>query len=290
MTPKPLGEIRVGIGGWTFAPWRGVFYPKDLPQKRELEYASSKLTSIEINGTFYGTQKPESFKKWRDETPEDFVFTLKGPRYATNRRILAEAGESIQRFLGSGVLELGDKLGPINWQFAATKTFDREDFDRFLALLPKRIGARQLRHAVEVRHDSFKTKEFIDLAREHDVAIVVAGQSEFPLIADVTSSFVYVRIMGASEKHKAGYRPADLDAWSARARAWASGDAPGDLPTLAPKLRKGARRGVLLFMISGFKPRNPAAAAALLQRLGTAPAPKPRPRHAPAARKTSARK
>ena len=135
MSKKHPGEIRVGVGGWTFEPWRGVFYPKDLPQKRELEYASSKLTSIEINGTYYGTQKPESFRKWREETPEDFVFTLKGPRYATNRRVLAEAGESIQRFLASGVLELGDKLGPINWQFAATKKFDREDFARFLCAI-----------------------------------------------------------------------------------------------------------------------------------------------------------
>ena len=291
MSTKSQGEIRVGVGGWTFEPWRGVFYPKDLPQKRELEYASSKLTAIEINGTYYGTQKPESFKKWRDETPDDFVFTLKGPRYATNRRVLAEAGESIQRFLASGVTELGDKLGPINWQFAATKKFDREDFARFLALLPKRIGARAIRHAVEVRHESFAAAEFVDLAREHDAAIVVAGQSEFPLIADVTSSFVYVRIMGASEKQKAGYRPGDLDKWAARARAWASGSAPEDLPTLATKPKAAPRRDVFVFMISGFKERNPAAAAALLQRLQTsAPASPPnRARGAQKVRKPPAR-
>jgi uncharacterized protein YecE (DUF72 family) len=267
MSEKPIGEIRVGIGGWTFEPWRGVFYPKGLSQKRELEYASSKLTSIEINGTYYGSQKPESFRKWREETPDDFVFTVKGPRFATNRRVLAEAGESIQRFFASGVLELGDKLGPTNWQFATTKKFDREDFARFLALLPNRIGARPIRHAVEVRHDSFRDREFVDLAREHDIAIVLAGQSEFPLIADVTSSFVYVRIMGSSEKLKSGYRPADLDRWASHARAWASGGAPEGLPTLAPEPKAARQRDVFVFMISGFKERNPAAAAALLDRI-----------------------
>jgi len=288
MSKNPLGDIRVGVGGWTFEPWRGVFYPKGLPQKRELEYASGKLTAIEINGTYYGTQKPESFRKWREETPDDFVFTLKGPRYATNRRVLAEAGESINRFFASGVTELGDKLGPINWQFAATKKFDREDFARFLELLPKNIGARLIRHAVEVRHESFRAKEFIDLAREHDVAIVVAGQSEFPLIADVTSSFVYVRVMGSSEKHKAGYPPADLDNWASRARAWASGGAPDDLPAIVPKSKAALQRDVFLFMISGFKQRNPAAAVALLQRLQepapTAAPPKVRRAAPPASR------
>src|ERR1700691_4689632 len=156
MPKKESGTIHIGIGGWTYAPWRGPFYPDKLPQKRELEYASTQLTSIEVNGTYYGSQKPESFVKWRDETPDDFVFTVKGPRFATNRRILAEAGESIGRFFASGVLELGDKLGPINWQFAATKKFDREDFSRFLALLPKRAGDREIRHVVEVRHASFR--------------------------------------------------------------------------------------------------------------------------------------
>ena len=264
---KSQGEIRVGVGGWTFEPWRGIFYPKGLPQKRELEYASRQLTSIEINGTYHGTQKPESFVKWRDETPGDFIFTVKGPRFATNRRVLAEAGKSISRFFASGVLELGDKLGPINWQFATTKKFDREDFSRFLALLPKRIGDREIRHAVEVRHDSFRDSEFVELAREHDVAIVVAGQCEFPLIADVTTSFVYVRIMGASDAHEIGYAAADLDKWALRARTWAAGGAPEDLPTLAPTPKAGKSRDVFLFAISGFKERNPAAAAALLERL-----------------------
>jgi len=267
MTTKPLGKICVGVGGWTFEPWRGVFYPKGLPQKRELEYASRQLTSIEINGTYHGTQKPESFVKWREETPGDFVFAVKGPRFATNRRVLAEAGESIARFFASGVLELGDKLGPINWQFAKTKKFDLEDFAGFLALLPRRIENREIRHAVEVRHESFLSSEFIELACEHDVAIVVAGQSEFPLIADVTTSFVYVRIMGASDAHEIGYAPEDLDKWASRARTWASGGAPKDLPTLAPRPKAGQGRDVFMFAISGFKERNPAAAAGLLERL-----------------------
>src|SRR5262245_7960394 len=157
--------IRVGIGGWVFPEWRGEFYPKGLPQARELDYASRKLTSIEINGTFYRTQKPDSFRKWADETPDDFVFSLKGPQFATNRRVLAEAGESVERFFNSGVLELKSKLGPINWQFAGTKKFDAEDFGAFLKLLPKEVGGRAIRHAVEVRHESFRHPDFIALAR-----------------------------------------------------------------------------------------------------------------------------
>ena len=173
---KQLPEnIRVGVGGWTFPPWRGGFYPDDLPQKQELHYASRKLTSIEINGTYYGSQKPESFAKWHDETPEDFVFSVKGPRFTTNRRVLGEAAESIGRFFGSGVLELRDKLGPINWQFAPTKKFDAEDFEAFLKLLPKEIGGRAIRHVVEVRHESFRNPAFIALARAHEVAVVIAG-------------------------------------------------------------------------------------------------------------------
>ena len=153
-TPPP--QIRIGIGGWTYEPWRGSFYPEGLAQKRELEYASRKLTSIEVNGTFYGSQKPATFMKWHDETPDDFVFSLKAPRYATNRRVLSEAGETIERFFASGVLELKDKLGPINWQFAPTKQFDADDFEGFLQLLPERVDGRAIRHAVEVRHESFR--------------------------------------------------------------------------------------------------------------------------------------
>ncbi|HNB27606.1 MAG TPA: DUF72 domain-containing protein [Alphaproteobacteria bacterium] len=267
MPPRPETSIRIGVGGWTYEPWRGVFYPKDLTQKRELEYASRKLTSIEINGTFYGSQKPESFAKWHDETPDCFVFALKGPRFATNRRVLAEAGSSIERFFASGVLELKDKLGPINWQFAPTKKFDPADFEGFLKLLPKTVEGRAIRHAVEVRHDSFRAADFIALAREYGAAIVVAGDSDYPQIADVTAPFVYARIMGTAETQKLGYAPKALEAWVKRAQDWAKGGAPGDLDSVGPRKPQKAGRDVFLYVISGFKERNPAAAMAMIERL-----------------------
>jgi uncharacterized protein YecE (DUF72 family) len=261
-----VGRIRVGVGGWVFEPWRGSFYPDGLAQKRELEYASRKLTSIEINGTYYGSQKPASFRKWYEETPDDFQFAVKGPRFATNRRVLAEAGESIARFFGSGVMELKDKLGPVNWQFMATKKFDAEDFAAFLALLPAEVDGRPVRHAVEVRHASFRHPEFIALAREHGVAVIVAGDSDFLQIADVTAPFVYLRIMGTAEDAPAGYDPPALDRWAARARAWAEGGAPADLETVADPAAT-ASRDVYVYVISGAKARNPAAAMALIERV-----------------------
>lgn len=262
------GTIRIGIGGWVFEPWRGTFYPDKLPQKRELEYAASQLTSIEINGTYYGAQKPESFAKWHDETPEGFVFALKGPRYATNRRVLADAGESIERFITGGILELKEKLGPINWQFMATKKFDSGDFEAFLKLLPKTAGGRTLLHAVDVRHESFRDAEFVAMARAYGVAIVVAGDSEFPQIADVTAPFVYARIMGTEEKHKLGYPKKTLDDWAERAEAWAAGKVPTGLETVAKAKGDGEARDVYLYVISGHKEHNPAAAQALIERVG----------------------
>jgi uncharacterized protein YecE (DUF72 family) len=261
-----MGRVRVGVGGWVFEPWRGSFYPDGLAQKRELEYASRHLTTIEINGTYYGSQKPASFRKWYEETPDDFVFSLKGPRFTTNRRVLAEAGESIDRFFGTGVLELRDKLGPINWQFAATKKFDADDVARFLALLPREIDGRPIRHALEVRHPSFADPAFVALAREHGTAVVVAGDSDFPLIADPTAPFVYARIMGTEADHPAGYAPAALDGWAARARTWAAGGTPDDLATVA-EVPRASGRDVFLYVISGAKDRNPHAAMALIERL-----------------------
>jgi uncharacterized protein YecE (DUF72 family) len=260
-------NIRVGVGGWNYDAWRGAFYPKGLPQARELEYASRKLTSIEINGTYYGSQKPESFRKWRDETPDDFVFAVKGPRFATNRRVLAEAGQSIERFFKSGVTELKSKLGPVNWQFATTKRFDPNDFGAFLKLLPSTVEGVAIRHAVEVRHDSFRNADFIALAREHKVAVIVAGDGKYPQIADPTAPFVYGRIMGTTEAEETGYASAALDLWAKRAKTWAAGGAPPDLDTLAPPLKAPAR-DVFLYVISGFKTRNPVAAMALIERLG----------------------
>jgi uncharacterized protein YecE (DUF72 family) len=268
MPGRRTTSIHIGVGGWVYQPWRGVFYPDGLTQKRELEYASRKLTSIEINGTFYGSQKPTSFAKWHDETPEDFVFALKGPRYATHRRVLAEAGATIERFFAGGVMELKDKLGPINWQLMPTTKFEPKDFEGFLKLLPKSVAGRSIRHAVELRHVSFKTPDAIALAREYGVAIVLAGDSDYPQIADLTAPFVYARIMGTSEAEDGGYSAAALDRWAKRARAWASGGAPDDLETLAsPKAKKGEPRDVFFYVISGAKERNPAAAMALIERV-----------------------
>jgi uncharacterized protein YecE (DUF72 family) len=262
------GKIRIGVGGWTYEPWRGVFYPDKLPQKRELEYASGQLTSIEINGTFYGAQKPESFAKWHDGTPEDFVFSLKAPRYATNRKVLGSAGETIERFLGGGVMELKDKLGAINWQLAPTKKFDPVDFEAFLQLLPKNHQGRALRHAVEVRHDSFRSPAFVALMRKYGIAAVIAGDSEYPQIPDPTAPFVYVRIMGTSEKEESGYSAKALDLWAARAKAWAAGTAVDGLDCVEPKDTDPKPRDVYLYVISGHKVRNPAAAMSLIRRIG----------------------
>jgi uncharacterized protein YecE (DUF72 family) len=266
MTTHP--RILVGIGGWTFEPWRGTFYPEGLTQKRELEYASRHLTSIEINGTYYGSQKPESFAKWHDETPDGFVFAVKGPRFATNRKVLADGAQSIERFFASGVMALKEKLGPINWQFMATKKFDAEDFEGFLKLLPKSVDGKAIRHAVEVRHDSFKSPDFVALARQYGVAIVLAGDSHFPQIAEITAPFVYARIMGTSETEEAGYPPAALDAWAERARVLASGKVPTDLEGVGDTAT-AEPRDVFLYVISGAKPRNPTAAMALIERVGT---------------------
>ncbi len=265
---KASARIRIGVGGWTYEPWRGAFYPKGLVHSRELEYASAKLTSIEINGTYYGSQKPASFAKWHDETPDDFVFSLKGPRFATNRRVLAEAGELIERFFKSGVTELKAKLGPINWQFATTKRFDPDDFAGFLKLLPKSVGGLAIRHALEVRNDTFRTPEFIALARAHEAAVVIAGDSEYPQIADVTAPFVYARIMGTIEREAAGYSGSALDQWANRARTWAGGSAPADLKAVAPPPPGRSGRDVFLYVISGAKARNPAAAMGLIERVG----------------------
>lgn len=265
---QKTGRIYVGVGGWNYAPWRASFYPAGLPHKRELEYASRNFTSIEINATYYRTQSAASFAKWRDEAPENFVFSVKAPRFAVMRKTPREAGESIERFFASGLMELGDKLGPILWQFLPTKKFEAAFFDAFLSLLPKNIGGRPLMHAIEPRHESFKTAEFVAMARRHGVAIVIAGDSKYPLIADLTAPFVYARIMGTREAEPQGYDAAALDEWAQRARRWASGAAPSELNYIAETQRKAATpRDVFLYVISGAKERNPAAAMALIERL-----------------------
>ncbi|MCZ0732792.1 DUF72 domain-containing protein [Phreatobacter sp. AB_2022a] len=268
MSGKSKSKVRVGIGGWTFEPWRETFYPPGLAQKRELEYAASKVTSIEINGTYYGSQKPESFARWREETPDGFIFALKGSRFTTNRRVLAEAGPSVEKFLTSGVTELKEKLGPINWQFMATKKFDPADFEAFLKLLPKTVDGHTIRHAVEVRHDSFKTPDFIALARDYGVCVIYADSPDYTSIADVTAPFVYARLQCASETEELGYSKTALDAWAKRAGVWAAGGAPEDLALVAKlEAKSPAAREVFVYMINGFKPKAPAAAMALIERL-----------------------
>src|SRR4051812_17222692 len=207
---KSSGKIRIGIGGWNFPPWRGVFYPKGLAQSKELGYAAANLTAIEINSTYYGSQKPESFRKWARETPDGFMFSVKGSRFCTNRRVLSEGADSVKRFLNSGVTELRERLGPLLWQFAPTKKFDAADFRSFLELLPEKQDGLPLRHVVEVRHDSFLNSEFVALLREFNVAVVFSERETFPAIADITGDFVYLRLQKGKDTIKTGYPPKEL--------------------------------------------------------------------------------
>jgi uncharacterized protein YecE (DUF72 family) len=268
-------RIRAGVGGWTFEPWRGNFFPPGLPHSRELEYASRQLSAIEVNGTYYGTLKPASFRKWHDETPDNFVFSLKASRYATNRRVLAEAGESIQRFTESGISELGHKLGPIVWQFMPGKVFEPQDFEAFLALLPKQVDGRALRHVVDVRHESFMSPDYLALARRYRVATVFTDADKFPSFADLTGDFAYARLMMSEADLETGYEDGALDAWAERARQWATGGAPADLPTLEDAPPQGKPRDVFVYFINGAKERAPAAAMAFLGRLGFTPPDQP---------------
>ena len=259
--------IRVGIGGWTFEPWRGSFYPAKWPIKRELEYASRHLTAIEVNGTYYSGFKPATFAGWAETAPDGFVFALKASRFCTNRKVLAEAGESVAKFVGQGIVELGDKLGPILWQFMATKKFDEEDFRAFLALLPREKDGVVLRHAVQVRHESFAVPAFVDMCRVAGVAIVYGASADYPAIADVTGDFVYARLETAVEEEALGYTPAALDGWAAAARCWAGGGAPEGLPYVVEAQPEKTPRDTFVFFIAGAKERNPHAAMALIERV-----------------------
>jgi uncharacterized protein YecE (DUF72 family) len=249
MAKRKAGRVYVGVGGWNFAPWRGTFYPAGLTQSRELHHASRVLTSIEINSTFYGLQKPATFEKWRDETPDGFAFSVKAPRFVTHRKLLASAESSIANFLESGVLKLGPKLGAINWQLPPGKQFDAEDLEAFLKLLPAKAEGMALRHALEVRDASFDCDEFVALAVKHGIAVVEAGDSEYPRIQAHSAPFSYLRVMGATEKQPKGYTPAALTKWRKHAQELA---------------REG---DVYLYFISGAKVRNPLAAQALIAAL-----------------------
>ncbi len=263
----PQRRVRVGIGGWTYVPWRSNFYPEGLLQRRELEYASRRLATIEINGTFYGAQKPAVYASWRAQTPDGFVFSLKAPRSITHRKALAEAGEAIHAFVAP-LAALGDRLGPINWQLPPFKRFDPDDLGAFLSLLPQQVEGKPLRHALEARHASFLCAEFLALARHRGVAAVFTDSDEHPSFADVTGDFVYARLMRSLPDQATGYAADALDAWAARARRWADGAEPADLPRIAAAETDGARpRDVFVYFIGAAKARNPAAAMALQQRL-----------------------
>jgi len=264
---KEIGRVYVGIGGWTFEPWRGVFYPKGLPHAKELSYAATHLTSIEINGTFYRTQSAATYRKWAAEAPDGFVFSVKGPRFVVQRSVLAEAGESIDRFLGSGVLELGDRLGPILWQFAPTKKFNADDFSGFLERLPQNLDGRRIRHVVEVRHASFQTPEFIALLKKFSIPVVFSEHATYPAIADVTGDFIYARLQKGQDAIETGYPAKALDAWAKSVRAWAGGGEP-DLPRVGGSSRPATQpRDVFVYFIHEGKVRAPAAAMALIERL-----------------------
>lgn len=263
-----IDQIYVGIGGWTFEPWRGSFYPKGLAHAKELAYAAERLTSIEVNGTFYRTQTPATFRKWASDVPEGFVFALKGPRFAVNRRVLKEAGDSIKRFLDSGITELGDRLGPLLWQFAPTKKFDAADFGGFLELLPQKSGGHALRHVIEVRHDSFRTPEFLALLRQFKLPVVFTDHARYPNIADVTGDFVYARLQRGKDDIATAYPPKEIDAWAKRLRLWAQGAALDDLPSVeAPPKQKAMAREVFAYVIHEGKVRAPAGAMALIAKL-----------------------
>ena len=265
--PRAIDGIRVGIGGWTYAPWRNNFYPTGLVQRRELEYASRHVSAIEINGTYYGAQKPATYAKWRDETPEGFMFSAKAPMRIMQARVLAKTGGQIDDFLG-GIAELGDKLGPIVWQFDKGQRIDRDDFTAFVELLPADLDGRRLRHVLDVRDPDFVGTDYLALARRRGMATVFTDSPDYPSFADITADFIYARLMRSRSEIVTGYSDAELQRWTERARQWAAGDEPDDLPRIeAGKHATKMRRDVFLYFISAAKERNPAAAMALLNKL-----------------------
>jgi len=264
--PGAIDGVRVGIGGWTFAPWRNNFYPQGLVQRRELEYASRHVSSIEVNGTYYGTQKPATYAKWRDEAPDGFVFSAKAPKRIMHSRALGKTGPQVEDFIG-GIAELGEKLGPLVWQFDADLTLQRESFAEFCALLPAQANGRRLRHVLDVRDHDFVDAAFIALAGRHGFATVYTDSPEHPSFADVTADFVYARLMRSRSEIATGYPAVELQAWAKRARQWAEGETPADLPCIDATPAAKTPRDVFVYFISAAKERNPAAAMALIDLL-----------------------
>ncbi|HEX8625678.1 MAG TPA: DUF72 domain-containing protein [Allosphingosinicella sp.] len=254
------GPIRVGVGGWDYDPWRESYYPPKLPKSKQLGHMAGRLTAVEINATYYKLQRPELFERWARAAPEGFRFAIKGSRFCSNRKVLGDAGEAVERFFGQGLAELGDRLGPILWQFMATKRFEPDDFRAFLALLPRKVAGVPLRHVVEPRHESFRDKAFVAMARAAKVAIAFADCGEFPCIADLSGNLAYARLQRSRAEVATGYPPAELDRWAEVARGWARGESPVGFPYVAKPAKPRARE-VYVFFISGAKERNPAAEA-----------------------------
>ncbi|HEX2257552.1 MAG TPA: DUF72 domain-containing protein [Afifellaceae bacterium] len=284
------GDIRIGISGWTYGGWRGVFYPTGLPQRRELAHAAAIFSSIEINGTFYSLQRPEYFAHWAAETPDDFVFAVKGSRFITHMLKLRNCEQPLANFLASGVLRLGPKLGPILWQFPARFHFDRDRIESFRELLPRdseaaarlaqrhdqRVSGRNwletdarrpLRHALEVRHESFADPEFIELLRAHDAALVASDAVDWPLFAEATADFVYCRLHGAEELYASGYDDEALDCWAARVETWAAGGEPQDIKRIAGRAAPRRARDVFVYFDNDAKVRAPFDAQGLMARV-----------------------
>lgn len=289
--------IRTGISGWRYAPWRGAFYPKSLPQRSELEYASSRLTSIEINGSFYALQKPENFQTWVAQTPDDFLFSIKAPRFITHMKKLSDVRTPVANFLASGVLALGPKLGPVLWQLPPNLGYDADRLATFFDLLPRTTADaagfaaehderldgrawtttdadRPLRHVLEVRHASFENPEFVVLMREHGIGIVVAdADGRWPVIEDVTSDLVYLRLHGDEELYASGYDDESLDRWAARVQVWAAGGEPADAKRLGPPAEPVPERDVFVYFDNDTKVRAPHDSMGLAARLGIGPHP-----------------
>ena len=290
-------RIRIGVSGWRYAPWRGVFYPKDLPQRLELHHAASIFPTLEINGSFYSLQRPESWRKWYDDTPESFVFAVKGPRYITHMLKLREVEIALANFLASGVLALQGKLGPMLWQFPPQLRFDADRFESFLHLLPVDTAAalslarrrhprmhgrsvlaidepRPLRHAMEIRHESFLDERFIGMLRAHNVALTIAETArKWPMPFDVTADFMYLRLHGDRELYRSGYGEAALSRWAERIRAWHAGEEPAELPSdavrvSAPSPTRAVRDVYCYFDNTDVKLRAPKDAQALMRKLG----------------------
>ena len=266
-TPGADPRIRIGIGGWTYAPWRKNFYPAGLVQKRELEYASRQLRVIEINGTFYGAQKATTYARWAAETPPNFIFSLKAPRYITAGKRLAEVSKGVNSFVHGGLAEIGDRLGPILWQLPVVREFDANDLATFLDTLPRELNGQPLRHVLEVRHASFQCERYVTLARTYHVTTVFTDSPIYPSMADITGDFTYARLMRSADEIATGYDANALDQWADHARRWNAGHDISELPHIAALLPPAAARDVFIFFISAAKHRNPAAAMALQSRV-----------------------